>query len=157
MGWGWEDLDISWAEVEIAEQNAPGLIIFGKDTREGFEDYTATTYFNQVQNPLWISRQSLDKATGLIETHYFEIQYRASADAQIALNTTDVDGNAGLQTAFTLPSTSGARKVIRVYTHGMLGMGSTMQVIFSSGICAIERIRRVTMEAGSAGTVIQGT
>lgn len=152
----WNLQTLTWAEMLIGEQNAPAIPFFGKTSEVGFEDYTATDNMGVAQTPFWITPQALKQVTDNIETHYFEIQYRSQADAEISLIVTNTLGELDdrLCKTVTLPSTSGVRKKVLTFTHTMLGMGTTLKVKFGdTAICAIERVRRVVMKAGPSISV----
>lgn len=145
----WNLQTLSWAEMAIGQANSPAIPFFTQSTLIGYQDYNATQNFDDAQDPFWVTPDVLQKVTDNIETHCFEIQYRSMADAEVSLTTTDVDGNLTLTETRVLPNTSGVRKKRLIWTHTMVGMGTSLKISFGeTAICAIERVRRVVMYAG---------
>lgn len=149
----WNLLAVSWAELAIGEANAPSLTYYGKGEKVGYEDYAATDNLGDAQDPFWQTKQSDPNVTDIIETHWFEVQYRSEANADITFTTTDTDGAFTQSITKTLPNTNGGRRRVLIGVHTMSGQGTEMQIEFGpTAVCAIERIRRVVMEAGSSPT-----
>lgn len=149
----WNLQSKSWAELVIGEADAPSLTYFGRDGEIGYEDYTAVKNFSEVMDPFWQTKQSDPSVTNIIETHWFEVQYRSQADAEISFTATDTKGALVNTLTKILPSSAGLRKRVLIGVRNMAGMGTELQITYgSTAICAIERIRRVVMEAGTTPT-----
>lgn len=145
----WDLQTLTWAEMLIGEENAPSIVYFGKGTKVGYEDYGATDNLGAAQTPIWETPQPSQHVTDIFETHWFEVQYRAPAAATITFTTRDTNGDFTNSITKALPNTNNLVKRVMFGVSTMSGVGLALQISYSaSSICAIERVRRVVMDAG---------
>lgn len=150
----WNLQTLTWAEMVIGEENAPSIVYFGLGTKVGYEDYSATDNMGVAQNPFWNTPQDAKHVTEVFETHWIEVQYRSPTNIDITFTGADTMGDFTQSVTKTLPGTGNLRSKVIFGVHTMVGIGEDLQISFSAtAIGAIERIRRVTMPAGTTTDV----